>query len=96
MQLFASGYISFLFYVLDHIQKAQNGYEHVIEWIHTEAPRPLSETENLSKNEPLDDEDELGDADRIDGVGDFVSVPELDDQQHRMEQVCIKFDKFRI
>ncbi|CAF5124342.1 unnamed protein product, partial [Rotaria sp. Silwood1] len=33
----------------------------------------------------VDDEDELGDADRVEASGDIVSVPEIDEQQ-RIEQ----------
>ncbi|CAF4971679.1 unnamed protein product, partial [Rotaria socialis] len=55
---------------------AHLGYEHVIAWIHANAPRSASDSENASKDEPVDDEDEIGDADRIEPSGDIVSVPE--------------------
>jgi hypothetical protein len=70
----------------------------VIEWVNTNAPRPSSGSEVLSKEDALDDEDELGDADRIETLGDIVSVPELDEhQQQRIEQVYLRFkENFRI
>ncbi|CAF5096098.1 unnamed protein product, partial [Rotaria sp. Silwood1] len=61
------------------------GYERVIEWLHATVPRPSSSAEGESKDEPVDDEDELGDADRVEASGDIVSVPEIDEQQ-RIEQ----------
>ncbi len=66
---------------------SQLGYEHVIEWLNTNAPRPSSASEVLSKDEPADEEDEFGDTDRIEMSGDIVSVPEIDDQQQRIDQV---------
>ncbi|CAF3320953.1 unnamed protein product [Rotaria socialis] len=67
-------------------ETAHLGYEHVIAWIHANAPRSASDSENASKDEPVDDEDEIGDADRIEPSGDIVSVPEIDEQQQRIEQ----------
>ena len=61
------------------------GYEHVIEWLNTNAPRPLSGSDVGSKDEPLDDEDnEMVDPDRVETSGDIVSVPEMDE---RIDQV---------
>ncbi|CAF3579709.1 unnamed protein product [Rotaria sp. Silwood1] len=66
-------------------ETAELGYERVIEWLHATVPRPSSSAEGESKDEPVDDEDELGDADRVEASGDIVSVPEIDEQQ-RIEQ----------
>ncbi|CAF1079468.1 unnamed protein product [Rotaria sordida] len=66
-------------------ETAQLGYEHVIEWLHATVPRPSSGAEDVSKDEPLDDEDEIGDVDQVEALGDIVSVPEIDEQQ-RIEQ----------
>ena len=50
-------------------------------------PRPISDSEVLSQDGPLDDEEEIDDVDRIEASGDIVSVPEVDENQ-RLDQVC--------
>jgi len=66
---------------------SQLGYEHVIDWLNTNAPRPSSASEVSSKDEPVAEEDEFADTDRNQMSGDIVSVPEIDDQQQRIDQV---------
>lgn len=55
-------------------------------------PRPISDSEAMSQEGPLDDEDEVDDVDRIEGSGDIVSVPEADENQ-RLDQVCLVDDE---
>lgn len=66
------------------------GYEHVIEWLNSNAVRPSSASDVLSKDETMDDEDndELADPDRIETSGDIVSVPEMDEHQIDQVRVC--------
>ncbi len=55
------------------------------------APRPSSGSEVLSGDAPEGDEDdEIGDGDRVETSGDIVSVAELDDQE-QLDQVCYYF-----
>jgi hypothetical protein len=60
----------------------------VINWLNSNAPRPSSGSEVLSKDAPMgDDEDEIGDVDRIETSRDIVSVLEIDEQD-QLDQVC--------
>ncbi len=77
----------YLIKILIFFQTSQLGYEHVIEWLNTNAPRPSSASDVLSKDEPDDEQDELDDADRIETSGDIISVPEIDEQQEQIDQV---------
>lgn len=75
-------------------QTAQLGYEHVIEWLNASVARPLSASDNLS-NDDLDQEnDDLADPDRAETSGDIVSVPEMDEQGARIDQVCFEIHCF--
>jgi hypothetical protein len=56
------------------------------------APRPSSGSEVLSKDAPNGDEDDdIDDIDRVETSGDILSVPELDDEQQQLDQVCDYF-----
>ena len=54
--------------------------------MHFNAPRPKSDSESLAREEQVENEDEIGDADRGETSGDIISVPEIDEQQ-RIDQV---------
>ncbi len=46
----------------------------------------------LSKDAPNGDEDDdIDDIDRVETSGDILSVPELDDEQQQLDQVCDYF-----
>ena len=51
-------------------------------------PRPASDSDVLSRDDPVDENEELDDVDRIEASGDIVSVPEMDENQ-RLDQVCL-------
>lgn len=50
-------------------------------------PRPASDSDVLSRDDAVDEGEELDDVDRIEASGDIVSVPEMDENQ-RLDQVC--------
>lgn len=68
-------------------QTSQLGYEHVIAWLNMHSLRPPSVSDTLSADEPANQDDEHGDGERFETSGDIVSVPELDEQGGRLEQV---------
>lgn len=59
----------------------------MVEWLTMNGPRPASDSDVLSRDEPVDDDEGLDDIDRIEASGDIVSVPEIDENQ-RLDQVC--------
>lgn len=69
---------------------AHMGYEHVVDWLNSNATR-RGDVSDIRSDEDLDqDHEEMADPDRAETFGDIVSVPEMDEQGAPIDQVRTK------
>ncbi len=63
-------------YKIFYYQKAELGYEHVIEWLHMRIPRSSLTYDILTNEDPINDDE---DADRLETSNKIFNVQEMNE-----------------